>query len=273
MKIYSLILVLFALISTSSQAFPVDAVLARARAIQAQGHVPVAVFDLDETLIHSALRKALSYQEALVNNGAALDASFPGQAAKALAGIRQKGELAIRKLENQYDSNSLFRQFGIFDPAFVAKLDSLMLPIYLSNEFIAQDTAYQGAVQLLAGIYQANGVVYFVTSRYVDTQMTATQQSLSHLHLFLDANRSRLMMRNEGETSIAFKTRAFQSIQQSLGTVGEVMIAAENEPENLNAMAVAFPNAILTFIRGAILNQTVGLAQTNRLVVDWSFSR
>ena len=258
MKLFILSL-FFVQITNTSLAFPVQRTLQKIRSLEREGKIPVAVLDLDETLIHSDKRKVASYIEALKKYNTTTLGTWPGQSRMAYEKLSYAGEAPMRSLQNQYDSVALFNQMGIEDLNFIHVLDSLMLPIYLSGEFIFLDSVNRGAVGLLAAIYKAHGKIYFVTSRFEAAQGVATLESLRKLNLYDNAGQSVLVMRQEGESSLEFKIRSFQEIRSSVVGREEVFMVSENEPENLNAMIDVFPGAMPVFVTGAIMHTDVPL--------------
>ncbi len=158
-----------------------------------------------------------------------------------------------------------------FSP-FAKKMKSLVLPIYLSNEFINLDSPIRGAVGLMNLFYQAGGRVYFVTSRFQDTQATATSENLRARHLYYDDTKSILIMRKAGENSLGFKSRSYQQIKMNLAASDQVILVGENEPENMNALEATFPEAQGVFVTGAVLNTKIELEHPERLIITKDFS-
>jgi len=257
---------------TPGFAFPVQGTLQKIGAIQHLGQVPVAVMDLDETLIHSDKRKVASYIEALKNNATTGLSKWPTETKMAYEKLSYSGETPMRALSNQYDSIALFQHFGIQNLDFVHALDTLMLPIYLSGEYIFLDSANRGAVGLLSAIYRAGGKVFFVTSRFEGAQGPATMESLQKLNLYHNQEQSFLVLRREGETSLDFKKRSFQEIRSSLSSNENVFLVSENEPENLNAMIDSFPSAMPVFVIGAIMHLDVPLNPMAPIVYTSDFT-
>jgi phosphoglycolate phosphatase-like HAD superfamily hydrolase len=266
-SIFALLVLSFSL---NAQAFPLRQFAAHLHQWQTHHQTPVAVLDLDETMIHSAKRKTESYGRVLIDHQNTELAIYAKETKTAYQYFSTYGERLIRSLPNQYDSTALFHLMGIQNPDFVKTVDGLMISVYLSSEFLADDTAYDGAHEFLNLIYQAHGKVFFVTSRYADTQTQATVDNLNAQGLF-HADQSVAVLRNRGEDSLAFKTRVFAQIKAGLGTSESVVVVGENEPENLNAMMSAFPAATPIFVTGAVLNGSVKLNSNSHLIITQDF--
>ena len=270
------ILILLSLLCTSlSYAFPIQDIQNRIQYLEANDIEPVCLFDLDETLIHSAKRKVLSYLKAIDTNRAMFTKNYPQETLAAEQALGNGGgdDSLILTLPNQYDSAALFGKMGISNTAFIHAIDQLMLPIYLSNDFISQDTAYRGAIQLLKLFYSAHGKVFFVTSRYESSQSIETFKNLVDNHLYRNSAQSHVLMRKDGEISIDFKKRAYQEVLRELTPSEQIVLVGENEPENMNAMMNSFPNAVPVFVTGAILNTKVEIQNNPLLILTKNFIR
>ena len=235
-----------------------------------KGKKPVLVLDLDESTVHSAKRKTMSYIE---QNRSALSTLWPHETEIAFRTFTYSGEKTIRGLSNQYDSLELFAKMGVHNQDFIKKLDSLMISIYLSSDFIYLDSPYRGILELLNQVSLLKGKVYFVSSRFEASQMSATAENLKAKHLTSAFTHSYLVMRKTDETSISFKTRAFRDIRLQLSDTDTVLMVVENEPENLNAMIDNFPDAIPVFVQGAVLNTTVNINPSASVIYTRDFAR
>ncbi|OFZ79685.1 MAG: hypothetical protein A2583_06730 [Bdellovibrionales bacterium RIFOXYD1_FULL_53_11] len=228
-----------------------DAYRVVAGAVQA-GHVPIAVFDLDETLVYSHARKVLSYKEAAKQ----LATTNPAEAAK----VERLGLEQIELLENAYDSGAHLAAMGIGDSAFGAKLIKEMFGIYLGGGLMEYDRDVPCATSFVRDLASMGAHIVYVSSRFDGSQRQGTVKSLARLRMPVDganaavADGAELILRPEGMNSIDFKRMAFDRIAQIRlvgGRPTEVVLAFENEPENINAMMDAFPGAGAYFIKGA----------------------
>lgn len=247
-------------------AFPVSRVQSEiSRALQAQ-RKPVAVFDLDETVLHSDARRIRSIEAAIARGQMLFTMKYPRETDILNATPAAKMHSILMSTANRYDTRAWLGRLGIQNEAFRLELENAMLPIYLSHEFMHLDRAYHGAQALLDAFYRAGGEVYFVSSRYRTQQYDSTVHRLVLSKLFRNSRQSHVILREDGESSLDFKVRAFEQIRRATQQFHQVLLVAENEPENLNAMMRTFPSALPVFVVGAVLNTSVTPAPNARLI-------
>lgn len=221
---------------------------ARMQATQALGIAPLAVLDLDETLVISTARTFFSFQQAFET----LNAKYPNEVAKTRA-------LQLRdyeRLANHYDYSALFRLIGVTNAAFIQEATTEMLKHYLSAEFMSYDREMPCATTMVRKFYSMGGGVIFVSSRFQKAQGKATIESLNRLGIIRPGDRYKLLLRPEGMPSLEFKKKSFawaQSVKEWAGKPAQIVLASENEPENMNAMLDSFPAALHYFVAGAFL--------------------
>lgn len=207
------------------------------------------VFDLDETLVDSRLRRYLSYRDAAEIACAANPA--PAECAKARQ-LRYEDGLSLR---NAYSHIELMGRLGIdVGSAFAKAWESAMVATYLSGKYMEFDTPVPGADAFIRDLVDSCGrgvPIYYVTARYADTQLAGTLASLRKLGFLDGVPDAGVVLRVRGEDSLAFKERAFREIRAKEGATARGVF--ENEPENLNAMVRAFPEAQAIFVLGAFM--------------------
>ncbi len=205
------------------------------------------IADLDETLIDSTLRRDRSLRAAAERLCAA-----PGGGAPECVGVSGLNVREIYEQANRYDNAVLFARLGIARWASQVGLEREMLDLYLSGSFLELDQAMPGAVPFILAVEKAGAKVFYVSSRYADTQLAGTLASLESLGLLRD--RSRVLLRPRGMSSIDFKEHAFRQVAAwARANGGAVGLLLENEPENMNAMLRLFPAAQGIFVEGAFL--------------------
>jgi phosphoglycolate phosphatase-like HAD superfamily hydrolase len=266
-RYFPLLFVLLALpFPLPTRAFPISQVQGEInQAVRANRH-PIGVFDLDETLLHTARRKVLSYQATLQQGLMMFSMKYPRETDIVLNTPAVKLQQLLTSGSNQLDSKAWLGRLGIQNELFRKDLDAAMLPVYLSNQFMHLDRAIQGAEALLSQFYRAGGEVYFVSSRYRTQQLEATIHRLVLSRLFSNARQSHVILREDDESSLDFKVRAFNQIRSATQLAGRVVLVAENEPENLNAMMRIFPAALPVYVVGAVLNTSVTVSPNARLL-------
>lgn len=251
-------------------AFPLHHVQAGIQQAVYAGRRPVAVVDLDETMMHSSRRHVLAYVAAVQRNPSRF-ALYPIESQILLRTPVEKLHALLMAQANRYDLKAWLGRLGIQNERFRKELDQQSLPIYLSNEFMHLDRAIHGAQALLEVFYRTGGEVYFVSSRYRSQQYEATVQRLILSRLYRNTRQSHIVLREDGEASLDFKVRAFEQIRRATQLTQQVVLVAENEPENLNAMMKAFPSAMPVFVAGAVLNTAVPVAPNARLIRTKTF--
>lgn len=217
---------------------------------QSTGLLPIAVADLDETLIDSTPRRFAAFQ-------AVFDAHCT-EDPKNAACLKGRG-LNISELysvPNRYDHKPLFLALGIAPSLLAAsQQESEMVAFYLSGEFMTLDQAVPGASEFIRSLLDAGVMVFYVSSRFDDVQRAGTEAVLKRLGMLNSSPLTpEILLRKRGQSSIEFKRESFKRIvEYAQGHQGRVRLAMENEPENMNAMGEIFPEAIRVFVQGAIL--------------------
>jgi predicted secreted acid phosphatase len=134
------------------------------------------------------------------------------------------------------------------------------------------DTEIPGAQRFIQFLLHEPRVkIFYVSSRFKETQQTATLKSLKKLGLLRKKRNTddlllepTLFLRNLNQSSIEFKTTAFNAIQ-NWQTHSDVIAVFENEPENMNAMTSIFSQAEAYFMEGAFLKNEPILPSVHHL--------
>lgn len=219
-----------------------------------EGLVPIAIMDLDETIINSHTRKALSYLEAIN------DTEIRKKYFKFVNLSKKISPSFLESLKNPYNFNELFEALGIRDKKYSKEVFEKMLKLYLTDKYMEYDQATPGAEFFIRSILNNGGFVYFVSSRYIDTQGKGTSISLQRLGFVKDSEQYKIVLRKRGTKSIDFKNNSYIMIKKTKKLMGKpvkVLLLLENEPENMNEMIRIFPKAIPLFLRKAVLNTKV----------------
>lgn len=266
--------ILALLTSVTALALPADVIFKHFEQDSRQNIKPIAIFDLDETTVSSTLRRKVAYDRAILDLEGNLGQRDWDDFERFKEIMATQGKRIMQQLPNEYDTAALFKKIGIKNQALIKILEDTMLKHYLNDgDLIACDRVIQGAVKFVNTLYDHDYQVYFVSSRYEDTQGLGTEQSLLASGL-LKQGRGHVILRKRGEVSIDFKRRAFLEIQKvAFEQNRKVTIVAENEPENMNAMTELFPSALAIFIKGAfILNEPIrskSVIFTNSYVLEY----
>ncbi len=115
---------------------------------------------------------------------------------------------------------------------------------FFVSPWIGYDTPYPGVRELLDWLHQRCRIVY-LTGRDSEYMREATIASFVEHQLPSNGNTTFLFKPSRDIPDLEFKQAAFEHIK----TLGEVVLAIENEPANANAMLQAFPNAAVGLIQ------------------------
>ena len=211
---------------------------------------PVFIFDLDETIIDSTVRKYLSYQDAIDR----VCANATKASLESCEKARTVSVSDFQALTNRYDDRPLFESRGVAAHVY-EELFKTSLPIYLSDRWIAEaDSFLPGAGSFMKKLHSMRGEIFYASSRSLQDQRLGTLDSLYRLGLLKPGEEWKVALKPNGEKSIEFKRRAFSAVGAWADkNGGEVVGVFENEPENMNALIELFPNAVPVFVKGAYL--------------------
>ncbi len=241
------ILLIFTNIVLANPSKELQLIMNEFKAAKESNITPLALIDLDETLINSNPRKFLSIKSALNE----LRDKYPQIVEKAK-------KLTLKDLEknqNQYDLNEFFAKASIYDVNFVNELSALMLPHYLSSEYMRFDSEVPCAVSYIRTLMRHGLVPIFISSRFKSTQGRATFESLNRIGLIRPKDHYKLLLRPNDMDSLTFKKMALKNIDLMLSRnhTLQVELLMENEPENLNVWKDHFSYAMSIFVKGAMM--------------------
>lgn len=241
-----LFLVVFAH-SAWSMPWGLQAIVAEIQSDADQGMIPIVVTDLDETIIDSTPRRYLSFRDSL----------------RTICGDHRKDDCAkisginlidIFKQPNRYDDAELFRGIGIRSEMLISELAMQGTQFYLSGRHLEADQAIPGALEFVQALQDAGARIFYVSSRYQDTQLNGTLASLRELGFEATPSKENVILRPRDQDSLAFKKASFERIRSwAKENHASVKLVMENEPENMNAMMDTFPDAQAIFVEGAYL--------------------
>jgi predicted secreted acid phosphatase len=227
-----------------------DSILAESRRLAAQGVAPAVIMDLDETVVDSVPRRWAAYQ-AETQKACAKDGPAFCEA------VRSLNVSEIYGLPNRYDASALALRLGV-DPSAPAwrSFASAMFDEYLSGRHERLDQSIAGASAYVRELRKAGVAVWFVSSRWKDSQGASTLASLRELGMIeegCDAG-AQVILRPRHMASLEFKRDAFARIREAVRVAGGRVVGLfENEPENASAMEREFPATPLVFVTGAAL--------------------
>jgi hypothetical protein len=214
------------------------AVLARlvaAVAAQAEaGKAPVAVFDLDHTLLDNRPRTLRILQD-LVRDHAADDRAAAAVSALRRGQVYYSADETVRK--------ALQRE-GLADEAFVKRLAGEWGTKFFSNDYLEWDVPVAGAVEFTRALADAGAVIVYLTGRDAPNMEAGTRRSLEKCGFPL-GEKTRLILKPDKATD----DRAFKrDVAGDIAKLGVVTLAVENEPMNLTCMCCDWPEAELLYL-------------------------
>jgi hypothetical protein len=259
--------------------FVLDQILPRIQHNQAQNITSILVFDLDETLILTSARKAVALKSTInttwINNCTPPShLSFTAAECESLKNtLPLLSARGLNQSQNAYDLSSYLKQLGLtLSAEHESQIKQQAIDLYMQPTEMDLDTEIPGAQRFIQFLLHEPRVkIFYVSSRFKETQQTATLKSLKKLGLLRKKRNTddlllepTLFLRNLNQSSIEFKTTAFNAIQ-NWQTHSDVIAVFENEPENMNAMTSIFSQAEAYFMEGAFLKNEPILPSVHHL--------
>ncbi len=209
-----------------------DLLLERVAQARARGGEPIAVFDLDDTLLSTDHRHVRILREFAL----AINADEP-EAAWKLARV-EAGQL-------RYAIADTARAAGVADEPLLAALRDYWFTRFFRNDYLRCDEPIPGAAEFCQEAKGRGAVVVYMTGRDV-TMRDGTVHALErHGFPLPDAETTRLILKPRFDTpDLEFKTSALRELE----ALGEVVGAFENEPSHINLFHGAFPSAVNVFV-------------------------
>lgn len=199
---------------------------------KAQGRPPVAVFDLDGTLMDNRPRTAVILQELARE----LRAEAHGSA-EVLEAARTE-ELA-------YLLGDSLKRLGVHHPELVERAEGFWRARFFSDDYLKHDVAVEGAVELVRACHEAGATIVYFTGRDLPLMSLGSFQSLRDLGFPIGVVGTELVCKPDASIpDESFK----RDIGPSLRRIGEVVAAFDNEPGNCNAFVEMYPEAESVFV-------------------------
>lgn len=208
-----------------------SAVLARVAAVTAAGRLPVAVLDVDLTLVDNAPRSRAIFCDWL----ASLRGRWPGaEAALARAQV----------LPIVFSAPANIAALGVDDPDLAREGLAFWWERFFSPRYACLDVPLPGAIAAARALHGAGCTLVYLTARPTSLG-DATVTRFRELGLPIAEVGTALVMKDDpAERDSAFKARAVTWI----GRLGEIVLCADNEPGHVNVMHAAFPDALAVLV-------------------------
>ena len=199
---------------------------AMASAARARGRAPVAVLDIDLTLVENAPRTRQIWRLWLQSLGE----RWP-PAAEALARVDTM-PIVFGVMEN-------LGALGVEDPALLKEGFRFWLEKFFDDTLCRLDVALPGAVEAVESLRAASITVAYLTARPA-WMREGTVETMARLGFPVCTAGTMLVMKPDMDVADAiYKQEALGWI----GSLGEVILAADNEPGHCNVMLAAFSEA------------------------------
>lgn len=184
---------------------------------------PIAVYDLDSTLFCTAPRNLAI--------------------ARAFAAYRPQLLPFVDQLtENRMGWNIMgdMEAMGFKDQAILTELRHFWRATFFTDHFVKLDSVYPGALELVDTVRRAGCLTYYLTGRDEQGMLQGTLEALASAGFPAPAEDVILRLKPTWEEEdLVFKMRVFSELH----SLGEVVLAFENEPANANRLRRAFPGA------------------------------
>ncbi len=204
----------------------------RVNKARAAGKTPVVVFDLDHTLFDGRPRTLVILAEF----------------AATLPAAQRKQADAIRKISLQgvaYLLKDTLRAVGVVDPQLVAAAEAYWKPRFFSDRYVDLDVPIAGAAEYVRDLWKRGALVVYLSGRNAEGMLDGTTTSLQRWGFPLGVRGAQLILKPRfDEPDETFK----QASLDHISALGQVVGSFENEPGNLAAMALRWPDAAVIFL-------------------------
>jgi hypothetical protein len=201
----------------------------------ASGETPIAVFDLDDTLVQTVMRSRRALEKALGATGhPELIAKLPKDphddsylVRDTLDGVCQRTGACIKSQEEK------------------DRIGQSWSAAFFSGDGVDLDAAVDGcAAKYVSALREAGVLVVYLTGRPAVEMRRATASQLNKLQFPTGAGTVLLMKPAGDQPDLAFKLEMATAIRK----LGPVVASFENEPANVDALSAAFPGAASIFL-------------------------
>lgn len=192
----------------------------------AEGRAPLALLDVDLTLVDNAPRSRAIFTDWV--------ASLRGHWSGFEAAIARVGTLPI-----VFSAEANLRALGVTDEALLRDGLAHWWRAFFTARYALLDTPIPGSIEAALALREAGATLVYLTARPASLA-DATVTRLRELGLPVAVPGALLVTKDDAaEADRSFKERALGW----LGTVGRPVIMVDNEPGHVNAMRAVFPDA------------------------------
>lgn len=228
----------------------------RFAALRTSTDAPLAILDIDLTLVDNAPRNRAIWGDWLHSVRAqwagAEEAKVRAQVMPIVFGVREN-----------------LATLGVNEPGLVRDALRFWLDAFFSDRYLGYDTAMPGAVDAVKRLRSEGLTVVYLTAR-PQRMLTGTVRRFAELGLPLGEPGTVLTMKPDSATDDgAFKREALEWI----ATLGSPILCADNEPGHVNAMHARFPDALSLLLdsrhHAGAPPLSTGLSAVSSLSVLW----
>ncbi|MCA9514111.1 MAG: hypothetical protein KC635_04145 [Myxococcales bacterium] len=195
-------------------------------AVTAQGRAPLAILDVDLTLVDNAPRSRAIFADWIAS----------------LRGHWEGFEAAIQKAPTMpivFSAEANLRSLGVTDEALVREGLAYWWRAFFTARYAMLDTPIPGSIEAALALRAAGVTLVYLTARPA-TLADATIARFRELGLPVCVPGAVLVTKDDpAEPDRAFKERALAWI----ASLGRPILMVDNEPGHVNAMRAAFPDA------------------------------
>ncbi len=204
----------------------------RVAAARAEGRPPVAVLDVDLTLLENAPRTRAIFVDWLHR----VRDRWPGA---------EPAMVRAQTMPIVFSVRDNVAALGIDDPALAREAMHAWAAGFFTSHYCRRDAPLPGALDTVRALRAHDVTVAYLTAR-PSRMIEGTVARFAELGFPVGEPGTLLVMKDDpDEPDGAFKERALGWI----GALGAVVVCADNEPGHVNAMARAFPNALALLVQ------------------------
>ncbi|MCP4632975.1 MAG: hypothetical protein GY855_08605 [candidate division Zixibacteria bacterium] len=207
-------------------------VLERTERLKKEGKTPLAIFDLDGTLFTYTLRVRNILLDALEGK----EKEFPG--AKTL--IEH-----IPHTEYEYLVLDTIKKYDIDIPGLNDYILEFWERWFFANKYLKYDQPVPGGVDFVNAISESGIYIIYLTGRDIPRMGEGTIASIKNTgYPFGDGKAEIILKPKYEDDNWEHKNKSVERIKQ----MGEVALAIDNEPGEVNILADKFPDAIVVMV-------------------------
>jgi hypothetical protein len=210
-----------------------ESIAGKVKKMVKQAGQPVAVFDIDDTLVSTPYRT----QRILSELGE-------------IGRFSARHPIAAERLRNipihrvHYELKDTLRSIGFDNSQLLEAVTQFWGPRFFSSEYVENDRIIPGASTYVSRLHELGAKVVYLTGRDAPRMGEGTRRSLRRRGFPMDEDAVILMKPHKEIEDLIFKKQAVAWIAEQ----GSVVAVFENEPANLNLLGDSFPDAHRVFV-------------------------